>query len=63
MTDTLKAPPLGTPPAERAPTRRVWTVATALPAPRADFGASLSDLEWTINAYNLVFACRWRPWA
>jgi EmrB/QacA subfamily drug resistance transporter len=35
----------------------VVVVATALPALRADFGASLSDLEWTINAYNLVFAC------
>ncbi|MFF2096533.1 DHA2 family efflux MFS transporter permease subunit [Streptomyces sp. NPDC058202] len=35
----------------------VVVVATALPSLRADFGASLSDLEWTINAYNLVFAC------
>ncbi|MHC3475104.1 MFS transporter [Streptomyces sp. 7R007] len=35
----------------------IVVVATALPALRADFGASLSDLEWTINAYNLVFAC------
>ncbi|MFJ7076774.1 DHA2 family efflux MFS transporter permease subunit [Streptomyces sp. NPDC098781] len=35
----------------------VVVVATALPALRADFGASLSELEWTINAYNLVFAC------
>ncbi|MCH5674019.1 MFS transporter [Streptomyces gilvus] len=35
----------------------VVVVATALPALRAGFGASLSDLEWTINAYNLVFAC------
>ncbi|PBC64749.1 MFS transporter [Streptomyces sp. Tue6028] len=35
----------------------VVVVSTALPALRADFGASLSDLEWTINAYNLVFAC------
>lgn len=35
----------------------VVVVATALPALRADFGASLSQLEWTINAYNLVFAC------
>ncbi|MGC9537812.1 DHA2 family efflux MFS transporter permease subunit [Streptomyces sp. UG1] len=72
MTESLKAPPLRTPPAE--PAHRVWTVAlaglgallcsldvvvvaTALPALRADFGASLSELEWTINAYNLVFAC------
>jgi EmrB/QacA subfamily drug resistance transporter len=32
-------------------------VTTALPALRADIGASLSDLEWTVNAYNLAFAC------
>ncbi|WP_028059013.1 MFS transporter [Candidatus Solirubrobacter pratensis] len=32
-------------------------VTTALPALRADLGASLSDLEWTVNAYNLAFAC------
>jgi EmrB/QacA subfamily drug resistance transporter len=24
---------------------------------RADLGASLTDLEWTVNAYNLAFAC------
>jgi EmrB/QacA subfamily drug resistance transporter len=24
---------------------------------RVDLGASLSDLEWTVNAYNLAFAC------
>lgn len=35
----------------------IVVVATALPALQADFGASLSELEWTINAYNLVFAC------
>jgi EmrB/QacA subfamily drug resistance transporter len=35
----------------------VVVVATALPTLRAHFGASLSDLEWTINAYNLVFGC------
>lgn len=35
----------------------IVVVATALPALQADFGASLSQLEWTINAYNLVFAC------
>src|SRR5215470_8915176 len=35
----------------------VVVVATALPVMRTDLGASLSDLEWTINAYNLVFAC------
>lgn len=74
MTDTTVHVPVGTPPDEQAPPRRVWTVvlaglgallcsldvvvvASALPALRADFGASLSDLEWTINAYNLVFAC------
>jgi EmrB/QacA subfamily drug resistance transporter len=32
-------------------------VSTALPALRVDLGASLSDLEWTIGGYNLVFAC------
>ena len=32
-------------------------VATALPVLRTDFGASLGDLEWTVNAYNLSFAC------
>src|SRR3954465_15636465 len=32
-------------------------VTTALPALRADIGATLSDLEWTVNAYNLAFAC------
>ncbi|WP_370452774.1 MFS transporter [Kribbella sp. VKM Ac-2568] len=35
----------------------VVVVATALPTLRSDLHASLSDLEWTINAYNLVFAC------
>src|SRR5215475_14241165 len=35
----------------------VVIVATALPVIRTDLRASLSDLEWTINAYNLVFAC------
>jgi EmrB/QacA subfamily drug resistance transporter len=34
----------------------IVVVATALPALKAHFGASLSDLEWTINAYNLAFA-------
>jgi EmrB/QacA subfamily drug resistance transporter len=34
----------------------VVVVSTALPALRAHFSASLSDLEWTINAYNLAFA-------
>jgi EmrB/QacA subfamily drug resistance transporter len=32
-------------------------VTTALPVMRVDLGASLSDLEWTVNAYNLAFAC------
>jgi EmrB/QacA subfamily drug resistance transporter len=32
-------------------------VTTALPVLRADLGASLADLEWTVNAYNLAFAC------
>jgi EmrB/QacA subfamily drug resistance transporter len=32
-------------------------VTTALPVLRADLGATLSDLEWTVNAYNLAFAC------
>ena len=35
----------------------VVVVATALPTLRSHLGASLSDLEWTINAYNLAFAC------
>jgi EmrB/QacA subfamily drug resistance transporter len=32
-------------------------VSTALPVLRVQFGASLADLEWTVNAYNLSFAC------
>jgi EmrB/QacA subfamily drug resistance transporter len=32
-------------------------VATALPVLRLDLDASLADLEWTVNAYNLAFAC------
>jgi EmrB/QacA subfamily drug resistance transporter len=35
----------------------VVVVSTALPTLRLHFGASLSDLEWTINAYSLVFGC------
>ena len=31
-------------------------VTTALPVIRADLGASLSQLEWTVNAYTLTFA-------
>src|SRR5919199_90124 len=32
-------------------------VTTALPVLRVDLGATLSDLEWTVNSYNLAFAC------
>jgi EmrB/QacA subfamily drug resistance transporter len=32
-------------------------VTTALPVIRVDLGASLPDLEWTVNVYNLAFAC------
>jgi EmrB/QacA subfamily drug resistance transporter len=32
-------------------------VTTALPVLRADLHAGLSGLEWTVNAYNLAFAC------
>ncbi|GAB3568705.1 MFS transporter [Amycolatopsis endophytica] len=35
----------------------VVVVATALPTLQSRLGASLADLEWTINAYNLAFAC------
>jgi EmrB/QacA subfamily drug resistance transporter len=35
----------------------VVVVATALPTLQTHLGASLADLEWTINAYNLVFGC------
>jgi EmrB/QacA subfamily drug resistance transporter len=31
-------------------------VATALPSIRADLGAQIPDLEWTVNAYTLSFA-------
>src|SRR5215208_2345739 len=31
-------------------------VTTALPVLRDDLGASLADLEWTVNAYTLTFA-------
>src|SRR5437867_11252726 len=31
-------------------------VTTALPVIRKDLGASLSQLEWTVNAYTLTFA-------
>jgi EmrB/QacA subfamily drug resistance transporter len=32
-------------------------VTTALPVMRIDLHANLSDLEWTVNAFNLAFAC------
>src|SRR6266853_3704114 len=32
-------------------------VTTALPVIRVSLHSSLSDLEWTVNAYNLAFAC------
>jgi EmrB/QacA subfamily drug resistance transporter len=32
-------------------------VTTALPVIRLDLAASLPDLEWTVNVYNLAFAC------
>ena len=32
-------------------------VTTALPVLRKSLHSSLSDLEWTVNAYNLAFAC------
>ncbi|HEV3284981.1 MAG TPA: MFS transporter [Solirubrobacteraceae bacterium] len=32
-------------------------VTTSLPALRIDLHSSLSNLEWTVNAYNLAFAC------
>src|SRR5881397_3703126 len=31
-------------------------VSTALPSIRLDLGASIEDLEWTVNAYTLTFA-------
>jgi EmrB/QacA subfamily drug resistance transporter len=34
----------------------IVVVSTALPSLRVHLGANLSDLEWTINAYNLAFA-------
>jgi EmrB/QacA subfamily drug resistance transporter len=35
----------------------VVVVSTALPKFQAQLHAGLSDLEWTLNAYNLAFAC------
>src|SRR3954466_13959711 len=37
--------------------QRPLVVTSTLPALRDDIGATLSDLEWTVNAYNLAFAC------
>ena len=34
----------------------VVVVATAIPAVRVELGADLSQMEWTVNAYTLVFA-------
>ena len=31
-------------------------VSTALPVIRTDLGASIEELEWTVNAYTLTFA-------
>src|SRR5512134_161454 len=31
-------------------------VSTALPVIRADLGATIEELEWTVNAYTLTFA-------
>lgn len=38
-------------------------VTTALPALRTSLHGSLADLEWTVNAYNLAFACLLLPGA
>src|SRR5947208_425233 len=38
-------------------------VTTSLPALRLDLHASLQSLEWTVNAYNLAFACFLLPGA
>jgi EmrB/QacA subfamily drug resistance transporter len=38
-------------------------VTTALPSIREDLGASISDLEWTVNAYTLAFAVFLMPGA
>jgi EmrB/QacA subfamily drug resistance transporter len=35
----------------------IVVVSTALPTLRTHLHATLADLEWTINGYNLVFAC------
>src|SRR3954462_2900133 len=38
-------------------------VTVALPSIRADLGASLEQLEWTVNAYTLAFAVALIPGA
>src|ERR687890_1304817 len=38
-------------------------VTVALPSIRADLGASLQQLEWTVNAYTLAFAVALIPGA
>ena len=38
-------------------------VTVALPSIRADLGASLQQLEWTVNAYTLAFAVTLIPGA
>ena len=38
-------------------------VTVALPSIRADLGASLEELEWTVNAYTLAFAVTLIPGA
>jgi EmrB/QacA subfamily drug resistance transporter len=35
----------------------VMVVVTALPVIRTELSATLADLEWTVNAYTLAFAC------
>ncbi|MEV0176011.1 MFS transporter [Streptomyces sp. NPDC050803] len=73
MTETLEGPLSTRPAQKAPPSRAwtvilaglgallcsldIVVVATALPALQADFGASLAELEWTVNAYNLAFAC------
>ena len=41
-------------------------VTTSLPVIRGDLGASIEDLEWTVNAYTLTlrsFSSQVLPWA
>jgi EmrB/QacA subfamily drug resistance transporter len=35
----------------------IMIVTTAIPVLRESLGGSIGDLEWTMNAYNLAFAC------